>query len=203
MFYLVHLVFLLFMLNVLINFVEGTPSLLVLYKLNCHCHGNLMQAERVSERAKSKGKLKVKRTFGVFSHCSRLLCMHVARSVYFPCARRWQLIHIGRAALISPLSLSPISQPGVNPWLPAPLLPLCSSTVHTSSLRGAEQQGKENNGCGGAWNKSLQCIFLQNNTRSSSLPVLHYSFSCFQVIYSTPTSFLPPLTPYPLHCSPQ
>lgn len=95
-----------------------------------------------------------------------------------------QLIHIGRAALISPLSPSSINQADVNPRLPAPLLPSAPPRALTSSLRGAEQkkEGEKREKLMRARersrvkrNKSLLCIFP--TLWRTMQPLLHYLLS--------------------------
>lgn len=95
------------------------------------------------------------------------------------------------------------------PYLCLPLVSLvltpgsllhCFSTLHTSSLRGTEQQGKENNGCGGGIKACsvFSCKITQGLLLylCSTTPSLAFKSSILLPLHS----FLPLR---PLHCPPQ
>lgn len=81
----------------------------------------------------------------------------------------------------------------------SPLL-LRGPYIFTKRSRPAREGEKRKNGREEPRNNRLRCIFLHNNTTSSSLPALYYSSSLFRVIHSTPTSSV---LLRPLRCPPQ
>lgn len=146
----------------------------------------------MSERPKSKRRRKVTRTanFGVW-----------AVSLYSSSCTDSSFILAGQL-LSAPYPCLPLVRLALTPGTLlhcSPLL-LRGPYIFTKRSRPAREGEKRKNGREEPRNNRLRCIFLHNNTTSSSLPALYYSSSLFRVIHSTPTSSV---LLRPLRCPPQ
>lgn len=114
-----------------------------------------------------------------------------------------QLIHISRAALISPSSPSSINQADVNPHLPAPLCSSMAPYIFTKRSGSEKRRArKRRNWCErereAEWKEIKACsVFFPHYQEQCSLFFITCSLYDFFVslsrqIHSTPTPLLPP-----------
>lgn len=121
-----------------------------------------------------------------------------AVSIYSSCCTDSSFILAGQL-LSAPYLCLPLVRLALTPGSLLHCSPLLLRGPYVFTKRSRPASGGEN-GREEARNKRLCCIFLHNNTTSSSLPVLHYSSSLFRVIHCTPT---PSVLLRPLQCPPQ